>query len=173
MTKRETAWLIAGVLAIGIFLGVALSCVVVIQAAGAEEYPMLYDCWVMCRPGSEVLIREKPGRRAEVVGAVRGGDRLRTDWREKDGWIHVIELANETGEGWIFEGYVVFTEPRETGARMRITGGGRVACRRWIGGKRKAWIRPGQEVTVYQMTGEWAVTNRGFIQSRYLEGVEE
>ncbi len=173
MTRKEMAYMIAGILAIGIFLGVALSCLVAVRAAEAEEEPMMYSCWAMCQPGSEVLIRERPGKRAAVVGAVQSGDRMRTDQREKDGWLHVTGLASESGEGWIFEGYVVFTEPRETGAKMRIIGGGRVACRRWIGGKRKAWIRPGQEVTVYRMTGEWAVTNRGFIQSRYLEGVEE
>lgn len=36
-SRRELAWLIAGVLAIGIFLGVAVSCFVVIQAAEAED----------------------------------------------------------------------------------------------------------------------------------------
>ena len=168
MTKKELSYLIAGVLAIGMFLGVALCCFVVINAAEADE--IYGQCWAICQPESEVLIREKPGKKAEVVGAVRSGYWMRTDWREKDGWLHVIDLANETGEGWIYEGYVVFTEPREVDAEMKIARGGRVACRRWIGGQRKAWAKPGTTVTVYWMTGEWAVTNKGFIQSQYLEG---
>ena len=32
-SRKELAWLIAGVVAIGIFLGVALSCYVIIRAA--------------------------------------------------------------------------------------------------------------------------------------------
>ena len=56
-SRSELAWMIAGVLAIGMFLGVALSCFVVIRAAEAED--IRYPCWALCQPGTEVLIREK------------------------------------------------------------------------------------------------------------------
>lgn len=171
MTKREMVYMIAGILAIGIFLGVALSCFVVIRAAEAED-GMEYYCWALCRPGSEVLIRERPGRRSAVVGAVTCGDRMRTDWREKDGWLHVTGLANETGEGWISTRYIVFTEPEMIEEEREIVGGGRVACRKWIEGKRYGWIRSGSFVQVYAMADGWAVTNKGYMQSRYIGGAE-
>ena len=175
MTKRELAWMIAGVLAIGMFLGVALSCFVAIRAAEAED--MRYPCWALCRPGTdeqpnEVLIRAKPEKRAEVVGAVSCGQRMITDGKEKSGWIHVTELANETGDGWISARYVVYCEPRMINAEREIVGGGRVACRKWIDGKRTAWAKSGSRVTVYAVADGWAVTSKGYIQSRYIGGGE-
>ena len=178
MSKREKIIFEIGLIALGIFLGVALSCAVYMRAAEAED-GFVGHCWVICKPTdshgkqNEVLIREKPGRKAEVVGTVTGGDMLITDWEEKDGWIHIIDLANETGDGWIFEGYIVFTEPRAVWKEMQICANGRVACRKYIGGKRTAWAQDGETVTVYWMTGEYAVTDRGFIQSEYMGGTEE
>lgn len=161
-----------GVLAVGMFLGAALACTVYMSCAKAED-GWYYSCWVICQPGSEVLIREKPGKRAEVVGAAAGGSRMRTDWREKNGWLHLVDVNNETGEGWISERYIVFTEPEKVDGEMVITGKGRVACRKWIDGKRSGWIQPGQTVTVYWKSDEWAVTSRGFIKSEYLGGAGE
>lgn len=175
MSKREKIIFEIGLIALGIFLGVALSCAVFMQAAEAEDGVIGY-CWVICKPTdshgkqNEVMIREKPRRKAGVVGTVTGGDMLITDWDEKDGWIHVIDLANETGEGWIFEGYIAFTEPRRIGETMQICANGRVACRQWIGGKRTAWAKAGETVTVYWIAGEDAVTDRGFIRSEFLAG---
>lgn len=175
-SRKELAWLIAGILAIGMFLGVAMACVVYISAAEAED-GMMYNCWALCQPGNrdhpnEVLIREKPGKHAEVVGAVQCGDRMVTDGREKGGWIHVVQLANETGEGWISARYVVYAEPEIVNEAREIIGGGRVACRKWIDGKRTAWVRAGSYVTVYAMADGWAVTDVGYIQSRYIGGAE-
>jgi hypothetical protein len=53
--------------------------------------------------------------------------------------------------------------------RMQICGKARVACRKTIGGKRRAWAKPGSTVTVYWISEEWAVTSKGFIASRWLE----
>ena len=174
MSKRERIIFEIMIFFLGLFAGVALSCAAYIGTADAEE-GIMGRCWVMCSPKTEdgrqneILIRERPGRKANVVGTVVGGDRLTTDWQEKDGWIHVVDLASEAGEGWIFEGYVVFAEPRRVDGEMTICRGGRVACRKWIDGKRKAWAKPGETVTVYWKTGEWAVTDRGYIQSMFLE----
>jgi len=170
MTKRELALLIAGVFVIGLFAGVALSCVVVLHTAQAEE-DVSY-CWILCRPGTEVLVREKPGRRATVCGAVSCGAELQTDGREKGGYLHLVNVANETGEGWVHNGYVVYMEPELVYEERVIIGGARVACRKWIDGKRTAWAKDGSTVTVYAVSSGWAVTNKGFIQDRFIGGAE-
>lgn len=167
--RKDLAWLIAGVMAIGLFLGVVISCVMVISTAEAEETQM--SCWVMCQPEDHVNIRKGPGKNREIVGWSVSGMRFETDGKEKAGWIHLIGVG-EYGEGWICKGYVVFREPEEIDREMTIRSKGRVACRRSINGKRRCWIRNGERVTVYRMTGEWAVTSQGFIQSRYLEAIE-
>ena len=167
LRKKEVVWLVAGLLAIGMFVGVALACtVMMISSAEAED--LTYPCWIMCKPGSEVMIREKPDKRAGTVGAAASGRRMWTDWQEKNGWLHLVDVNNETGEGWIYEGYIVFTEPREVNAEMTVSGSGRVACRKCISGKLKTWAKVGSTVTVYMTDGEWAVTDRGYIQWEYI-----
>jgi len=177
LTKKEMAYMIAGILAIGMFLGVALSCFVYLQNAEAEG-DMHYYCWILCkpetkdRPVSEVLIREKPGKNGEIVGAAKLGVKLETDWKEKGKWLHVVELASESGEGWVYGGYVVFQEPEIIGEMREIVGGGRVRCRQCIDGKTTGWIAAGKSVMVYAMADGWAVTEKGYIQSRYIGGAE-
>ena len=169
MSKRGFILMVIGIFALGMFAGVAISCAVYMGSAEAED-GFVYRCWAMCRPGSEVMIREKPNKRAAVVGAVSAGRQMWTDWQEKNGWLHLVDVSSEAGEGWIYEGYVVFTEPREIGGEMRIRANGRVACRSWIGGKRTGWARNGEAVKVYWIADDIAMTDRGFILSEYLEG---
>lgn len=173
-TKRiRTAkhiWMMLGVVAIGVFLGIAAVCCIAIGSIGSAKAEETRDCWVMCRPGSDVMIREKPGKRARAVGAACSGAHYTTDDMEADGWIHLVGVANETGEGWIFGGYIVYREPERVDAERTIRSNGRVALRRWIGGKRTGWIRDGQKVRVYWMTGKVAVTDRGFIAAEYIGG---
>ena len=154
----------------GIFLGVAFFCLMVLMfsPACAEEMPT-YRCWALCEPGSEVMIREKPGKLSTAVGSTVSGAELRTDWEESGNWIHLVELNNETGEGWISLDYVVFDEPVRLDMEGAIKGKGRVACRKCIGGKRKAWASAGSEITVYWWSAEWCVTDRGYIQSKFVE----
>lgn len=174
MNRKERIIYRIGITALGIFLGVAAFCLQVITWAGAEDAPEeTWACWVMCQPGGEVMIRERPGRKAPAVGAAACGERMRTDWEERDGWVHLVDVNNETGEGWIFGGYIVCEEPREVNRLAEVHARGRVACRKWIGGKRRSWIRSGDTVEVYLAADGWAVTNRGFIRAEYLEVPEE
>lgn len=168
MSRREQVILVIVVFMLGMFAGVMTASLVYLGNAEAEEMEMTYKCWAVCQPGSEIMIRQKPNRRAEVVGAVTVGELMRTDWKEKDGWLHLVDVSNETGEGWIHEGYVVFEEPKEINREMTICSRGRVACRKWIGGERKRWVNNGDSVTVYLMTSEVAVTNWGFIMADYI-----
>lgn len=165
---RELAWMLTGVSVIGVFLGVCIACIVAMVSFASAE-GATYTRWVICEPGSEVLLRESPSRHAEIVGAVVCGEAIRTDGRERNGYIHLVGVSNETGEGWIHEGYVVYDEPVRIDAEGVITARGRVACRKSIGGKRKAWAAAGSTVTVYWISREWAVTDKGYISSDYLE----
>ena len=153
----------------GIFMGVMIFAIMVLlwSPACAEELPT-YKCWAFCEPGSEVLIRERPWKRAPVVGAAGSGEQLRTDWEENGNWIHLVDVSNETGEGWISKEYVVFDEPIWLNMDGVIRGKGRVACRRSIDGKLKRWAKPGQELTVYWFSQEWTLTDLGYIQSQYV-----
>ena len=111
LNSKERFWLELGLGAIGAFLGVAAFCLAVLLCSPACAESTRYSCWAFCQPDSEVLIREKPGKHAEIVGAVRCGTQLWTDWEERNGWIHLVDVNNETGEGWISEQYIVFDIP--------------------------------------------------------------
>ena len=50
-----------------------------------------------------------------------------------------------------------------------IVAEGRVAARKWIEGPVARWIQPGETVTVFWMSSEWAVTDRGYIRSEYID----
>lgn len=130
------------------------------------------DCWVMCNPGSYVNARSTPKKTAEIVGRYDCGDRMTTDGKERAGYIHLIDCPFEVSEAWISARYVVYDRPEVGTFRAQITGKGRVAARRWIGGKRNCWLKPGQTVTVYVVSDEWCVTNRGFVQSEFVGVVE-
>ena len=166
-SKAEQWLFYAGLFVLGLFAGVALSCAVLIGTAGAEG-DIEYDCWAMCQPGDYINVRQKPGKHTEITGWAVSGMRFRTDGEERNGYIHLIGVT-EYGEGWISESYIVYSEPREVNREMTIREGGRVACRKTISGKRRGWAKSGETVTVYWIGGGWAVTDRGFIQSKYLE----
>ena len=128
------------------------------------------DCWVICQPGDYINIRKGPGKQHEATGYAESGMRFTTDMEERNGYIHLVGVT-EYGDGWISSGYVVFGKPEEVNREMRIRSNGRVACRKTIDGKRRCWVKNGETVTVYAMTRSVAVTNKGFIESRYLEEV--
>ena len=120
--KKDYMWMLAGVLAIGIFLGVVLSCVVY-SVASADS-----DGWIMC--DSYVNVRETPGKNGNELGRLDAGDKIRTDDKVRNGFLHIIDAGTETGDGWVYAGYVVYDEPENAGCQMVITGKGRVICRR-------------------------------------------
>ena len=165
---RDILGLVAGITAVGIFLGVCLCCVVLL-ISHAEADEMVCTRWVLCQPDSEVLIRARPDRRSEVVGAACCGEQLRSDGRERNGYIHLVDVNNETGEGWISVKFIAYTEPVRMEVQAVVKSRGRVACRESVDGKRTRWAKPGQTVTVYVEADGWSVTDRGYIMSEYLE----
>jgi translation initiation factor IF-1 len=141
------------------------------QAGLCEE--TIQQAWVICQPDSYVNIRERASGRSGVLGRFESGTPILTDGEEKNGFTHLVGLPLEEEEGWIHSGYIVYGEPEEKNAHYRIRSNGRVAARRSIDGKRRRWMRNGDRVTVYRASKVWAVTNQGFIQTKYLEEEEE
>ena len=125
------------------------------------------EVWVLCEPNGTVNIRSKPG--GAVFGGTSCGAKMWTDNRQRDGFLHVLELNAEEETGWISARYIVYDEPHPVDAVMVITSVGRVAVRKWIGGKIIKWLQNGEPVTVYWMSDTWAVTEYGYIKSEFLE----
>ena len=125
--------------------------------------------FVLCKPGSTVNARIRANKKAEVVGWYLCGDYIETDGRTENGFAHAVDVALEVNSAWISKRYLVKDEPITGEWKATVTGKGRVAARRWIGGERSAWLKPGQTVTVYAISAEWCVTNKGYVRTKYLE----
>lgn len=140
-----------------------------IGLAARQDWPA--TCWVLCKPGAQVNIRQTPENNGRVVGFLEVGDSFRTDGKSANGWIHVLGIG-EHGDAWIYCGFVVESEPVQVFENYVCVAKNRVACRRWVGGPQVAnspWLVNGSAVSVFWMTDEWAVTSRGYIKSEYLE----
>ena len=129
----------------------------------------LATCWIMCKPGSYVTIREKPNKKSTEAGYLDSGDSFLTDGESVDGWIRCCG----TGEGgWVYCGYVVTDKPETIGERYVCVANKQAACRKWMGGPQvdgAGWIKNGQYCEVFCMADGWAVTNRGYIRREWLE----
>lgn len=143
--------------------------------ARAEEDAELH-CWVLCRPavgnrpGDYVNLRLWASKDTTSVGFLECGDDFHTDGKTRNGFLHVLDRGD--ADCWIHSGYVVFEEPVEVFENYVCVSRGRVAIRKWIDGPQNPvhpWLRTGSEVFVYCIAGDWALTSRGYIQSKYLE----
>lgn len=124
--------------------------------------------WVMCQPDSYVNIRSKPSGRSRIEGYALCGYDLETDGKVKNGFLHVYTSV-EAGEGWVAKGYVVKDKPVEVNQLHYVCSGSRVAARKTIGGERMKWCYNGDTLMVYWANDEWAVTNRGFVKTKFVE----
>ena len=134
--------------------------------ARAEESTT--NAWALCKPGTYINIRLWPSKHATEVGFLDPCDRVEIDGRTKDGFAHVTYPV----DGWVFAGYLTFSEPQEIGATYSVVARRRVAARRWIDGPQmgqKPWLVNGSDVQVFYIAGDWACTSRGYIQSEWLE----
>ena len=123
--------------------------------------------YVLCQPDSFVNVREFPRKGSEVAGRVELGDALETDGQRKNGFIHVCGFE---GGAWINAGFVTEYPVTIVTLPTIIQSKGRVACRRSIKGTRRKWVYNEQKVTIYAFADDWAITNQGFIQTRFLGG---
>ena len=152
------AWVLVAVLAIA----------VVAQAATDKD---TVTAWVVCQPGDYVNVRLKPTTKSESIGRFETGYTAEVTGKTKDGFAHV-KVSLEYDEGWIHAGYLVFDEPVwKAGALYVVRSNGRVACRKYVDGPRRCWVVDGSTLQVFWMAGEWAVTNKGFIKSEFIQPV--
>ena len=119
--------------------------------------------------GDYVNARAKAGRHSASLGRLETGDEVNVTGKKKNGFAQVDDLSLEENEGWVHAGYLVEEKPVRVGTVYRVCSKGRVKARRWIDGPRCAWLYNGARVTVLWEADGWSVTNRGYVQSRFLE----
>lgn len=136
-----------------------------IPGAGAEDY---YETrYVICM--DYVNARMSPNKKQEPIGRFETGDIVYTDGVKKNGYLHCIKLDFEETEGWVFAGYLTKDKPEAVWRNATIVSSGRLAARKYVGGKRTRWLQPGAMVKVYYWSDSWSLTNCGYVQSQYLE----
>lgn len=161
--KRKAVIFCAAILAfcIGWIIG---TCEQIIDESKGTEV------WIICQPGDWVHARDRASTKSESLGMLMTGDSVIIDGKHRNGFMHVTDLRLEQAEGWVYAGYLIDEKPEDLGgAKGVIRANGRVMCRKYVDGPRRCWIDSGAEVKVYYMGGGWAVTNRGFIKSEFVE----
>ena len=137
----------------------------------------LVTCWVMCQPndpkdgGHYVNARIAPSTSCRPVGYLENGDSFQTDAKGENGFLKAYGIG-ENGTAWIYSGFVVTEEPEIINEQYVCVSNARVAIRRWMNGPRVAgsgWLTNGSNVFVYAIADGWAITDRGYIMSEYLE----
>lgn len=135
-------------------------------STGKAEDKLIY---ILCRPESYVNVRKTPLMNGEETGWLNCGDSVMTDGKEKNGFIHVYGIT-EYGHGWVYAGYVVDDLPVvEERCFAVVSGRGGVKARRNIGGRCVEKLDELTEIIIYARSEEWAVTNKGFIRTEFLD----
>lgn len=122
--------------------------------------------WALCK--SYINIRLWPSKEATAVGFLDPCDSVEVDGRTKNGFAHIVEPV----DGWVYAGYLTFSEPKAIGQKYTVVARRRVAARRWVDGPQmgtKPWLINGSEVQVLYMSEDWALTSRGYVKSEWLE----
>lgn len=132
----------------------------------AAAEPMYEIGYVLC--ADYVNVRPYPNKKGEILGRLETGDIVYLDGTKKNGYLHVSCTGLED-DGWIYKGYIVYDMPEKVGQYATIVSKGRLAARKNVGGRRTRWLKPLASVFVYYWSDEWAVTNCGYVQSKYLE----
>lgn len=148
-----------------LFIIFAAASLITISRAEDEGY------YVLCKPGGSVNVRSRPDKSAPVVGWVQFGRHVHTDGKEKNGFIHVTDLAAEVTDGWVYAGFLVYDLPRDEAYRAEVWGGP-VIARNCVGGKQIGRLKDGATVTVYARSNAWAYTNKGYVMCDWLREVE-
>ena len=127
------------------------------------------EYFIICNPKTYICVRRTPKKGAEETGRLDFGDSVFTDGKKKNGYLHVVDIT-EDGEGWVFAGNVISDKPEKLeNARANVAATGRVMSYRWVNGKKNGWVNVGTQVVVLAWSEEWAVTNKGYIRTQYLE----
>lgn len=125
--------------------------------------------FIICNPTAIVNVRRMPNTHSEIVGCKYFGDKVITDGKEKNGFVHITNLFSEDTEGWVFKGLLVEDKPEAVEELAVIQADGRVAARKYANGKIKKWLQVGTEVKVYAISEVWCVTNYGYVKTEFIE----
>lgn len=132
--------------------------------------------YVICKEQS-VNVRAKPSSKSKIEGYLDfGWDVVVTD-SQKDGtgtiW-YKVEGTTELGYGWVCGMYLINSKPeRVQDMTATVKANGRVATYKRVNGERKGWAKPGTKVDIKIYSTEWCLTNKGYIKTEYLEGIEK
>ena len=136
-----------------------------IDRAHAEE--ITTPGFILCK--SYVLIRMAPSRKAPEIGQLDPAELIEIDGKTTDGFAHIVAPC----DGWVWAGYITFSEPKQVNTAATVTAPKRVYCRKWCDGpqvEERPYLISGSEVKVYWLSNDWAITNRGFVRTEWLEG---
>ena len=167
---RDTEWWkwVKVVLEILLIAAIIWGCIFVYTSFGfayADEY--IDEGYVLC--ADYVNVRRSASRKSECIGRFECGDMVYLDGNKKNGFLHCVNLSLEEDSGWIYKGFVVYDEPERMNRTALIVSKGRLAARKYVNGRRTRWLKPMGEVKVYWWSDSWAVTNCGYVQTKYLE----
>ena len=126
------------------------------------------QAWILCRPDSYVICRNRADRKSDLLGYFYCGDDVETTGKTKNGYMKLTGLPLESTTGWVHTGYLVYDPPKAINKNARVTAN-KVQARRMVNGKRRQWLNEGAKVFVYSMSCEWAVTNVGYVKTEFLE----
>ena len=134
------------------------------EAMAEDRYDTMY---VMC--SDFVYARATPNKKQEPIGRLDPGDEVVTDGRKKNGYYHCVDLNFEQADGWVYGGYLVYDRPEKLGQAATIVSHGRLAARKYVNGRRTRWLKSGAKLKVWYWSDDWALTDCGYVQSKYLE----
>lgn len=148
-----------------IALALLLTALIGVSVSFADEV----EYFIICDPESYVCVHLTPKKKGQETGRLEIGDKVYADGKKKNGFMHCVGINNEWGEGWVYKGYLVEEKPIVHKTKATVTSNGKVFCRSYVNGAKHGSLKNGAEVKVLAYTSEWAVTNKGYIQTRYLE----
>ena len=140
-----------------------------LASAEAEENV----AYAICVKDDVVNVRSSPKARGEWIGYLNPGDMVRMDGKKQNGYVHCIDMNTESGDGWVFAGYLVDDKPELMDCPAVIVSNGRLAARKYVDGKRTRWLKPNATVHIYYMSEKWCSTDCGYVQTKYLKPEEE
>ena len=149
-----------------LFSIIAISVVSTASFAFADED----EYYIICKPSGEVNVREMPKRRSRIIACVFFGQKMKSDGKEENGFIHVIDLNAEVNEGWIYKGLLIKDQPIVDEGKAQIFKAKRVACRKYADcdSEVKKWLFAGENVKILAISEEWCVTENGYIKTEFL-----
>lgn len=150
-----------------IIIGIVIFVIVwLLQSFGVSE-ELYEERYVLCM--DYVNVRSSPNKKQEPIGRLETGDMVFTDGKKKNGYLHCVDLLFEQCEGWVFAGYLTYDKPEKVNRNAVIISKGRLAARKNVGGRRTKWLKPGATVKVWFWSDDWALTNCGYVKTKYLE----